>query len=296
MEENQQESVNEIVSKLKDLPTLPSVLEKIVKLTSNPNVDFSQVEKAISTDPVISTKLLRIVNSAYFSFFREITSLRQAIVVLGLEATKNLVYGTSIINSFGRETKIASFPLEEFWKYSVACGNISRTLSSLLDYSFFEEAFLSGLVHAIGKIVVARYMPSEFEQAILAAAEDGCPLAEKERELIGFDHTQIGHQLGQKWRLPKMLNEVVLHYQEPALAEDHKELAAIVRISSIICRIHGIGISGEPPVTWDLRDDIGWKVLSQENEMLEVLDFDRFNLTLDEEIEKVESFIGAAFA
>lgn len=296
MEKNSQQEIGRFISQIKDLPTLPTVMEKIVTLTNDPDVSIARVEEAIATDPVISTKLLRIVNSAYFSFFREITSLRQAIVVLGLEATKNLVYGTSIISAFGRESKIKQFPLEGFWRYSVACGNISRTLASLLDYTFYEEAFLAGLVHNIGKLVIAKYRPEDFEKSIAKAMSDDIPLSEAEQEIIGFDHNEVGHQLAVRWRLPLLLDEIISFNERPAEAENFKEMTSIVRLASLLCRSNGIGVSGEPEVTWDIQQDIAWSVLSQENEMLEVLDFERFNLTLDEEVEKVESFVRAIFA
>jgi HD-like signal output (HDOD) protein len=296
MSGEQEKAVNTFVGTIKDLPTLPTVLEKIVSLTNDPNVSIAQVEQAISTDPVISTKLLRIVNSAYFSFFREITSLKQAIVVLGLEATKNLVYGTSIISAFGKETRIKQFPLTGFWKYSVACGNISRTLASLLDYSFYEEAFLAGLVHNIGKIVLARYKTEEFEQAIELAAEKEIPLSQAERELIGFDHSSVGYELATRWRLPQLLDDTIRHYENPEEAEANRDLCAIVRLASLLCRSYHIGISGEPEFNGDIQQDIAWSVLSKENDMLEVLDFDRFQLTLNEEIEKVDSFVRSVFS
>jgi HD-like signal output (HDOD) protein len=296
MESNRQQDILKFVSQIKDLPTLPTVMEKIVTLTRDPDVSIAKVEEAIATDPVISTKLLRIVNSAYFSFFREITSLRQAIVVLGLEATKNLVYGTSIISAFGRESKIAQFPLEGIWKYSVACGNISRTLASLLDYSFYEEAFLAGLVHNIGKIVLAKYRPDDFEKSVARSQKDAVPLSESEVLFIGFDHNDIGHHLSVRWRLPQLLDEVITYNERPAESPNQKELTSIVRLASLLCRSYGIGISGEPPVTWEIQQDIAWSVLSQENDMLEILDFERFRMTLDEEVEKVESFVKAVFS
>jgi HD-like signal output (HDOD) protein len=296
MSSEQTKAVSTFVGSIKDLPTLPTVLEKIVSLTNDPNVSINQIEQAISTDPVISTKLLRIVNSAYFSFFREITSLKQAIVVLGLEATKNLVYGTSIISAFGRETRIKQFPLNGFWKYSVACGNISRTLASLLDYSFYEEAFLAGLVHNIGKIVLARFKPEEFETAIETAIEKQVPLSSAEREIIGFDHSSVGYELATRWRLPQLLDDTIRYYEEPDQAENNRDLCAIVRLASLLCRMYQIGTCGEPEFSGDIQQDISWAVLSRENDMLEVLDFDRFQLTLNEEIEKVDSFVQSVFS
>lgn len=289
-------AVASFVGTIKDLPTLPTVLEKIVALTNDPNVSLGEIEQAISTDPVISTKLLRIVNSAYFSFFREITSLKQAIVVLGLEATKNLVYGTSIISAFGKETRIKQFPLIGFWKYSVACGNISRTLASLLDYSFYEEAFLAGLVHNIGKIVLARYKTDDFEKAIENSAEKGVPLSTSEEEFIGFDHSHVGYELATRWRLPQLLDDAIRFYETPDQAENNRDLCAIVRLASILSRTYNIGVSGEPELKGDIQQDISWAVLSQENDMLEALDFDRFQLTLNEEIEKVDSFVTSVFS
>jgi HD-like signal output (HDOD) protein len=295
MDEQHLKRVDSFISKVRDLSTLPEMMKKVVELTSDPNVSVSKVEEAISTDPVISTRLLRIVNSAYYSFFREITSIRQAIVVLGLEATKNLVYGTSIITAFGKETKVKQFPLEQFWQFSVATGNISRTLASLLDYHFYQEAFLGGLVHDIGKIVLANYMPTEFGQAIEESHSGGIPLREAEERVMGFNHSEVGQRLAVNWRLPHLLAQVIANYEAPEEAADHIDVTAVVRLARQLCRSRGIGVSGDPEEEIDIRQDVAWTLLSERNRLLDTLDFDRFAASLDEEVEKVESFVSALF-
>ena len=295
MDTERERAVDKLVLRVKDLSTLPAVMEKIMELTSDPDVSIAELEEAISTDPVISTKLLRIVNSAYYSFFREITSIRHAIVVLGLQATKNLVYGTSIITAFGGETKIERFPLLGFWEFSVACGNLSRTLSSLLDYPFYEEAFLAGLVHDIGKLIMANLSTKQFEEALVKAQEDSIPLSQAEDEVVGFNHSDLGLRLAERWRLPQLLREAIAFNEQPRQAEGYPELTSVVRLASQFCRLHSIGVSGEPEIPIELRGEEAWQVLSESNGMLETLDFERFTLTLDEEIEKVRSFVHAIF-
>lgn len=295
MDEERLIRVDNFIKRVRDLSTLPEAIKKIVELTSDPNVSISKVEEAISTDPVISTRLLRIVNSAYYSFFREITSIRQAIVVLGLEATKNLVYGTSIITAFGRHSKIERFPFEGFWQFSVATGNISRTLSSLLDYNFYQEAFLAGLVHDIGKIVLANYRPTQFEEAIIKAHEEGVPLSVTEETVFGFNHNDVGQRLAVRWRLPRLLEEVITFNESPGEASEHVEITAVVRLAALLCHGHGIGTSGEPERQISLQDEEAWRLLSERNHLLDTLDFDRFISSLDEEVEKVESFVHAMF-
>ena len=295
MDEERLNRVDDFIKRVRDLSTLPEAIKKIVELTSDPNVSISKVEEAISTDPVISTRLLRIVNSAYYSFFREITSIRQAIVVLGLEATKNLVYGTSIITAFGRHSKIERFPFEGFWQFSVATGNISRTLSSLLDYNFYQEAFLAGLVHDIGKIVLANYRPTQFEEAIVKAHEEGVSLRVTEETVFGFNHNDVGQRLAVRWRLPRLLEEVITFNESPQETSEHVEITAVVRLAALLCHGHGIGISGEPERKINLQDEEAWRLLSERNHLLDTLDFDRFISSLDEEVDKVESFVHAMF-
>jgi len=296
MDEERLKNVDDFIKRVRDLSTLPEVIKKIVELTRDPNVTIAKVEEAVSTDPVISTRLLRIVNSAYYSFFREITSIRQAIVVLGLDATKNLVYGTSIITAFGRRSTIERFPFEGFWQFSVATGNISRTLSSLLDYQFYQEAFLAGLVHDIGKIVLANYRPAQFEEAIKKAHEEGMPLRQAEEDILGFNHSDVGQRLAVRWRLPRLLEEVIAFKENPSEAVEYSDVTCIVRLAALLCQAHGIGINGEPDVEINLQQDEAWRLLSERNNLLEALDFERFSSSLDEEVEKVEGFVQAIFA
>jgi HD-like signal output (HDOD) protein len=293
--EERQQKVELLIRRVRDLSTLPTVVKKIIELTQDPDVSMADVENAVSTDPVISTRILRIVNSAYYSFFREITSLRQAIVVLGLEATKSLIYGTSIISVFGRESKIAGFSLEGFWQYSAACGNISRTLAALLNYQGHHECFMAGLVHDIGKIVLANHLPGEFEKAISVAHEKRVPLREAAEEVMGFHHGDVGRQLAVRWRLPRLLEEVIAYHDTPYRAEQHPEIAAIVRLASLLCLEHKIGVSGEPEMEINLREDPAWQLLSEKNPLFNTIDFDRFRASLDEEVEKVNAFVKAIF-
>lgn len=287
--------VEALIRRVRDLSTLPTAVKRLVELTQDPNVSISSVEEAVSTDPVISTRLLRIVNSAYYSFFREIKSIRQAVMVLGLETTKNLIYGTSIITAFGRVGKIERFPLAQFWQYSVACGYVSRTLASLLNYEGFQEAFLAGLIHDVGKIALATVTPDTFEKAIDLSHENSTPLTEAEETVFGFNHSDVGQHLAHRWHLPAMVEEVITYNEHPRESKDHPELVSIVRLASLLCRARKVGVSGEPDLEIDLENDAAWQVLKEKNPYFDTLDFDQFNASLDDEIEKVDAFVKALF-
>lgn len=196
------------------MPGFPKSVHKVLKLASDINCSQKELVDVIKKDPVFTLKILRLVNSPYFGFSREITSINHASVYLGLNTLKNVALGLAAVGAIPRNNE-AGLDMGGFWLHSLAVATASRMLGSMLGVSRDEvtDYFAAGLLHDIGKVVFALYMPDEFRSVGEMISEEGVPLYVAEREVVGATHAEIGAMLAEKWNLPSSLTNVIaLHH------------------------------------------------------------------------------------
>ncbi|OQX57384.1 HD family phosphohydrolase [candidate division KSB1 bacterium] len=233
-----------ILDNVSDLPTLPTVYTKVSKLVENPNSTVAQVAKVIEADQAITAKVLRLVNSSFFGFSRKISTVNQAIILLGFNTIRNTVLSVSMFNSF-RLNKNGMLNLSEFWRHSIGCGLISGLLEVRLNADLREEAFAAGILHDIGKLVLDRYFPNEFIAALKHAQTEQCQLREAEKVVIGVSHDEVGEYLAERWRLPHKLVEAIALHHLPSNFRSSPKLVSIVHIANIFVQEMQIGQSGD---------------------------------------------------
>lgn len=232
----------QMVEKMGDLPTLPTVLLTINKLLTNPRTSAHEVGMAITSDQVIASKVLKLVNSAFYGFPGKVNTITHAIVILGFSTVKNIVLTTSILGLFDTKKSVSGFDLSAFWRHSVATGAIARIVARESGYRGQEEAFIGGLLHDIGKLVLALHATEDFEACLRRADERNCLFFDAEKELLGVTHTDLGRWLQDRWNLPRDIAAVLIHHHsKPAAAGEHARLVAIVQLSDIIARGMQVG-------------------------------------------------------
>jgi len=149
IEENESiEALGDIIDDIGDLPTLPTVVTKITQMTSNPQTNAADVGKLIGTDPSLSSKILKLVNSAYYGFPRAINSVTKAIVLLGFNKVKNIALSASVVEAFKKTGKTSKFDFYQFWEHSVACGVAAEVVAKNLRPQVVDDAFVGGLLRA----------------------------------------------------------------------------------------------------------------------------------------------------
>jgi putative nucleotidyltransferase with HDIG domain len=215
------EKIDRIIGGVKNLPTPPIVFTQIQKVLNNPHASAFDIAAILQEDAAMSAKVLKMTNSAYYGLTRTIESVRQAVVIVGLEAIKNLVLSASVFEMFSKDQIDAEFQ-DHFWRHSLATAFAGRMLARNLrcKKSFDSEAgFSAGLLHDIGKMVLSVYM-SEERQKIKAAKEANPQLFDiaAESEVLGYNHTQIGALLGAQWQLPANLVEAIEFHHFPQSA------------------------------------------------------------------------------
>jgi len=237
--------LKKIIRSVDDLPTLPRIVFKITELVNNPRSSASDLSKIITEDQILTARLLRLVNSACYGFPRKISTVTDAVVLLGFDAIRNLLLTTSIFDFFSYKSKLTSFDREQLWDHSLGCAVGAKTIGSYLKHEKTEELFVSGLLHDIGKIVEMHFMPEEFEKIVLQAENQNTVLFLVEQEILGYTHADIGKFLSDKWNLPSIIVHVVSHHHSPCDAKTYIKEAAIVHLADILCRALDMGSGGD---------------------------------------------------
>lgn len=281
------EEIRRITKSIINLPTLPTVVAKMLEMLDNPRTSAAQVGRLISSDQVLTAKVLKLANSAFYAFPQPISTVNLAIVVLGFDVVKNLVIGISVIESFSKEVD-EYFDVMRFWEHSIGCGVAARMLARMHGYHVSGEAFTAGLLHDIGKLVMREHLKAEFVE-VLGKVRQGKSFLEAEKELLGVTHAEIGNWLAERWNFPAVLQEAILHHHDPARARREPRLAAIVHFADLICKHGKVGFGGDdvkPPLDEAVYDLLSPR-LTDEGEV----DLEFYVCGLLDEMERVEMFV-----
>ena len=270
----------EDIKKEAKLVSLPDVYLRLKEILDDPDFAMAEVVIAISQDPSITLRLLRIVNSSLYGFATKIETVSRAITMLGTQQVHDLLLATSVAKAFkGMSSEIMD--LQRFWRRSIYCAVASRQLSDLCGGCDNERVFVAGLLHDIGHLVMYRALPSLAQQVIVTARENNKPLYLVERALFGFDYAWTGSELMREWSIPNSLCEITKHHVEPEKAEKFQLETIVINLASLITRAgDGEGVFNEgplvvDPVSWDVTrispEDCISLIEQIEEETLEVL-------------------------
>jgi HD-like signal output (HDOD) protein len=273
------------VESIANLPTLPTVLERITRLLQNPRTSAEEVGRAITTDQSLSAKVLRLVNSAFYGFPGRIGTITHAIVILGFATIKNIVLTASIFDAFKKRGRtIEGFDMEKFWMHSIACGAASQSLAKIVGFENKEECFIAGLVHDLGKVVLYQYLTEQFEQITSSIREHDGLFYDTELSLFEFTHQDVGGFLAEHWKLPTLLQNTIRYHHLPSPQHDNYMVTAIVHCADIFVRALDYGNGGDNKIP--LISQRVWKDLEMEH--INLLGFFE---NISDEIDKAMVFI-----
>jgi HD-like signal output (HDOD) protein len=196
---------------LTELPTIPAVISQVLDALDNPNLSAGNLARVIEQDQTLTARVLRVANSPFYGFARRISTIDLAVVVMGTNAIKEIVMSLIIQRFFtriGRET----FDVRAFWSYSVFCGAAARLLARRMGYRLAGEAFVCGLMHDIGYLILIEYFSSKFKEIRAIQQKKALSLTESETRLIGGTHADIGAWLAEKWNLPQHLCDAIRYH------------------------------------------------------------------------------------
>ncbi|MEO8118802.1 MAG: HDOD domain-containing protein [Rhodoferax sp.] len=225
------------------MPAFPKSVQKILELTRDVNCSPKDLVQVIDKDPVVTVKVLRVVNSAYYSLPKQITSINHAVVYLGFNTIKNLALSIAAIGILPAHNA-AGFDGQQYLIHSLATAGIAKQLALRLDGADPMDCFIAGLLHDFGKVVFAQFMPQEFRKALEASQWNETSLHLALREIIGVDHAVVGAMLVEKWRFPADLVETIGCQYGPE-TKDTPMIACVFAANQISKKLE-FGFGGNP--------------------------------------------------
>lgn len=248
-------SVPEIERRLAQCPALPSLSSISEALRSLLQADqryTAQISEIVRRDPSLTSRLLRLVNSVYYGLTTPVQSIEEAVFYLGMRQIRQLALVTPIIEDFQRLTVRCAFPWREFWQHCIAVAIMTREVVGVVQAPLDEGDYVAGLVHDLGKIVMAWSFPQHFAAVHRREPAVDVDLVQIEKDVLGMDHTELGSLYMKRHHLPALMVESAQFHHRPQDAEQHQTIIAAVQIADMIVRQEKIGASGnQRPVTWD---------------------------------------------
>jgi putative nucleotidyltransferase with HDIG domain len=246
-------SVKKQIEQMGALPTIPAVVRKLLEVLENPKVSLAEIATIIAQDPVLAAKILKVVNSPIYGFPGRISSLTQALLLLGLNVARGLLLGVSVLDIMQRS-------IVGLWEHSVGCAIAARIIARRKGLKDAEEVSVAGLLHDIGKVFLSLKFPDIYGDVIAQAGARAIFIAEAERESFGVTHAEVEAWIGRKWNFPQNLVEQMAYHHNPGLSKQYSFQTAIIHFSDILVKGRGFGFGGDnlvPSVNetaWQLLD------------------------------------------
>jgi HD-like signal output (HDOD) protein len=240
------ESIRKIVGGLGDLPPVPQTYHALTLALAGPHSSIRNVARIIESDVAISAKILQLVNSAFFGTARSITNVQTAVSHLGINTLKSLVLSVEVFRVFAPKKALQGFSLEDLQRHARLTSSISARLP--VPVHLVDIAVVAGMLHDVGKLIMAWKLPERFKKLMTEGREEQCPLHKAEEREYGFSHAEIGAYLLGLWGLPYTVVEAVaLHHAPSRVPNRNFDATSAVYIANLLAR----ELDSSAPVHWD---------------------------------------------
>ncbi len=220
-----------------DLPSMPATLARIIQVTNSPNSTSEQLADVVKFDQSLSTKVLRLANSAFLGRRIKAETITEAVVTLGFTSVRNLAASASVVDVLFPRRMFNGFSWRDMWTHSVTCAVSSEAIYSAMGYhSSNESAFIAGLLHDVGKLIIARALPQRFLQVVEAVRDYNFEMTRAENNILSTTHCKVGGDLALQWDFPDMLSAAIAHHHSPEDALEHEDLARAVYAANMLSK------------------------------------------------------------
>jgi putative nucleotidyltransferase with HDIG domain len=232
---------------------------RINRLIEDPDSSISDIAAVVSQDPSFSIRLLGIANSSLYHFSARVDTVARAVTIIGTGQVRNLALSMSVASSFeGLPNDLVS--MANFWRHSLLCALVSRHLAEEIRRCDRDVAFTAGLLHDIGELVIFNRLPAQATEALMMVldSQEEVTVPQAERQILGFDHADVGGELAQHWNLPPILTECIAHHHDIGAATRHPREVALVHIGNLVAQMAEVGttdpddVAPIDPKAWEL--------------------------------------------
>jgi putative nucleotidyltransferase with HDIG domain len=230
------------------MPSLSTTVVKVLETCNDPRASANDLKRVISLDPVLTGRVLKLINSAYFALGKPITSLTRAIIMLGVNTVKNLALSYAIMKNMTGSGSFHAFTTNEFWLHCLGVGVVAKSFAAAkgLFPAEQEEYFVAGLLHDLGKLPLNKQFSEEYFQVCQSASKQNEPFYLSEDRRLGIDHCKVGAMIGQKWRLGESLVETLSNHHHPDdCTENSRDLVSTISLANQIAIEFKIGAAGD---------------------------------------------------
>lgn len=252
-----------------ELASPPDIYQKVSRTLDDPTKNAQDIAKIIDLDAGLSARILKIVNSAFYSFSATITSISHAVSIIGATELRSLVLTTVVIDRFSSLPN-GLISMDDFWSLSVKCALFSRALGQHhKNHSEMDALFICGLLHKIGLIIIYNKLPELARSATLHAEEQEISEAQAQKELLGFNYADIGAALAKQWQLPEVIEVTLQNQLNPVPEQPHAVETGIICLAR---KLSEISTSDETALSELLDSSDGlWSQIALQKELLEVV-------------------------
>lgn len=245
---NDQEIRNRL-KKVGSIPSLPEVIQKVNQSVADENCGASELGKIIENDQALSSKILKLANSSYYGLSRHIDTISRAVTILGFNTVSNLALTVSTFKIFSSKSKENRMDISGLWSHSLACGIGARLLMGNKHDVNSEKAFMVGILHDIGKVIINMLFQEEQDKVFdLLAGDQRESILNAEREIMGFTHAEIGAIVTGEWNFPQDVVEFIRFHHHPQNVKSSLKIVSSVNIANEIVKAIGLGKSTDPYV------------------------------------------------
>jgi len=245
---NRERNLKKIQATIARMPSLSTTVVKVLETCNETQASANDLKRVISLDPVLTGRVLKLINSAYFALGKPITSLTRAIIMLGVNTVKNLALSFAIMKNMKGSGSFHAFTTNEFWMHCLGVGVVAKSLAAAkgLFPTEQEEYFVAGLLHDLGKLPLNKQFSEEYFQVCQSASKQSEPFYLSEDRRLGIDHCTVGAMIAKKWRLGESLIETLANHHHPDdCTENSQELVSTISLANQIAIELQIGTAGD---------------------------------------------------
>lgn len=268
-------SLEGLIQQVDDVPVLPNVVYQVMALTEDPHSTIQDLEQVILQDQSLTARILRLANSAYYGYPRKISTLSEAVVLLGFSTMRNIVLAATMNKFLLQEVPGYGLQRGELWRHSQSCAVTAWYIAKKAKMKQADKAYTAALLEDIGKVILSIYMEEAYEEILKRMEEEKRSFLHVEKEILGFHHGEIGAKIAEKWNLPPDLVEVIAYHHEPEQAKENPLLTSIVHVANGLVMMMGIGLGVDGtayPISDFALQQLGMSTLEIQQIMSDVSD------------------------
>jgi putative nucleotidyltransferase with HDIG domain len=282
------------IRELESIPMVPAILQPLLGQLSRPpeHVQLEVLVELVGCENSLTAKCLHMANSAMFGRSKPVTSIRGAVIALGVQRLRAILLSACIVDMF--RTTGSDMDATVLWEHSFACALVCQQFARKIRYPEPDKAYLAGLLHDIGLILELVIQPKELQNAFALSRSKALPIQDAEQATLGFTHCEIGTIVAEEWHLPPQVAEVIRFHHSTEFA-DHQDVVAMVHLCDTLCQLGGLGFGFPLMVQVDFLEDPAWQTVLRSRPELGKLDLARFTFELESYFAEVKKMVAVLF-